>query len=89
MYENKKGFFCDNEECTFTLWKENRFFSEKKKRITRSVAAALLKEGRIFLHGLYSKKTGRTYDADVVMEDTRDKYVNFRLEFPEKKGRRK
>ena len=89
VYENKKGFFCDNRECTFTLWKENRFFSEKKKRITRSVAAALLKEGRIFLHGLYSKKTGRTYDADVVMEDTRDKYVNFRLEFPEKKGRRK
>ena len=89
VYENKKGFSCDNRECTFTLWKENRFFSEKKKRITRPVAAALLKEGRIFLSGLYSKKTGRTYDADVVMEDTGDKYVNFRLEFPEKKGRRK
>lgn len=89
VYENKKGFSCDNRECTFMLWKENRFFSSKKKSITKAVAAALLKEGRIFISGLYSEKTGRTYDADVVMEDTGDKYVNFRLEFPEKKGRRK
>ena len=89
VYENKKGFSCDNRECTFTLWKENRFFSSKKKSITKAVAAALLKEGRVFISGLYSEKTGRTYDADVVMEDTGDKYVNFRLEFPEKKGRRK
>lgn len=89
VYENKKGFSCDNRECTFMLWKENRFFSSKKKSITKAVAAALLKEGRVFISGLYSEKTGRTYNADVVMEDTGDKYVNFRLEFPEKKGRRK
>lgn len=89
VYENKKGFSCDNRECTFTLWKENRFFFSKKKSITKAVAAALLKEGRVFISGLYSEKTGRTYDADVVMEDTGDEYVNFRLEFPEKKGRRK
>lgn len=89
VYEGKKGFFCDNRECFFALWKDNRFFSSKKKSITKSVAAALLKEGRISMSGLYSEKTGKTYDAEVILDDTGGKYVNFKLEFPVKKGRRK
>ena len=89
VYEGKKGFFCENRECSFALWKDNRFFSSKKKSITKSVAAALLKEGRISMSGLYSEKTGKTYDAEVILDDTGGKYVNFKLEFPVKKGRRK
>ena len=42
VFEGKKGFFCGNRECSFALWKDNRFFSSKKKSITKSVAAALL-----------------------------------------------
>lgn len=89
VYEGKKGFFCENRDCAFALWKDNKFFSSKKKNITKSVAAALLKEGRISMSGLYSEKTGKTYDAVVLLDDTGGKYVNFKLEFPAKKGRRK
>lgn len=89
VYEGKKGFFCDNRDCAFALWKDNRFFSSKKKSITKSVAAAFLKEGRVSVSGLYSEKTGNTYDAVVLLDDTGGKYVNFRLEFPAKKGRGK
>ena len=89
VYEGKKGFFCDNRDCSFALWKDNKFFSGKKKSITKPVAAALLKEGRVSMSGLYSEKTGKTYDAVVVLDDTGGKYVNFRLEFPAKKGRGK
>ncbi len=89
VYEGKKGFFCDNRDCAFALWKDNKFFSGKKKSITKSVAAALLKEGRVSMSGLYSEKTGKTYDAVVLLDDTGGKYVNFKLEFPAKKGRRK
>ena len=89
VYEGKKGFFCDNRDCAFALWKDNKFFSGKKKSITKSVAAALLKEGRVSMSGLYSEKTGKTYDAMVLLDDTGGKYVNFKLEFPAKKGRRK
>lgn len=45
--------------------------------------------GCISISGLYSEKTGKTYDAVVVLDDTGDKYVNFKLEFPAAKGRRK
>ena len=89
VYEGQKGFFCENRDCAFALWKDNRFFSSKKKSITKTVAAALLKESRISMSGLYSEKTGRTYDAVVVLDDTGGKYVNFKLEFPQKKGGRK
>lgn len=84
VYEGKKGFFCENKSCSFALWKDNRFFKQKKKSITKTIAAALLKEGRVSMSGLYSEKTGKTYDAIVVLDDTGDKYVNFKLEFKQR-----
>ena len=60
-----------------------------KETITKTVAAALLKEGRVSMSGLFSEKTGKTYDAVVVLDDTGEKYVNFKLEFPQQRGRKK
>lgn len=81
--ESKKGFFCERNDCHFGLWRDNRFFSAKKVTVNKKVAAALLKDGRIRLTGLYSEKTGKTYDATVVMEDT-GQCVNFKLDFTDK-----
>ena len=78
--ESKKGFFCSGRDCKFALWRDNKFFTSKKKEITKPIAAALLTEGRVFIKGLYSEKTGKTYDATVVLEDT-VQYANFKLDF--------
>jgi len=78
--ESKKGFFCENDGCRFGLWKDNRFFAAKKKTLTKSIAAALLKDGRVRLTGCYSEKAEKAYDATVILEDTGE-HVNFRLEF--------
>ena len=67
--ESPKGFFCENRDCSFVLWKNSRFFAAKKKALTKSLAAALLKNGRAPLKGCYSEKTGKTYDAVVLLED--------------------
>lgn len=67
--ESQKGFFCENRSCAFVLWKNSRFFAAKKKTLTKSLAAALLKNGRVPLKGCYSEKTGKTYDAVVLLED--------------------
>ena len=88
VMERKKGYFCESRDCGFALWKDNRFFTAKKKKLTKAVVSALLKEGRVSMSGLYSEKTGRTYDAVIVLDDTGGKYVNFKLEFPVKKGRK-
>jgi DNA topoisomerase-3 len=83
--ERGKGFFCDDRSCGFALWKDNKFFSWKKKELTRTVATALLKDGQVKMKGLHSEKTGKTYDAVIVMDDTGGKYVNFKLEFENKR----
>lgn len=67
--ESPKGFFCENRACSFVLWKNSRFFTAKKKVLTKSLAATLLKNGRAPLKGCYSEKTGKTYDASVLLED--------------------
>ena len=82
--DGKKGFFCAASRCGFALWRDNKFFAAKKKEIDKKTAAALLKEGRVFLSGLYSERTGKTYDAAILMEDT-GKYVNFKLDFEGRK----
>ena len=78
--ESPKGFFCENRACGFALWKNSKFFSAKKKQLTKSVAAALLKDGRVKLTGCWSEKTGKTYDATVILNDDGEK-VNFSLQF--------
>lgn len=87
VIENRKGFCCGNKDCGFALWKENKFFTMKKKTLTKEIAMKLLKEGRVKLTGCYSEKTGKTYDAIVILDDNGGKYVNFKIEFPTKKGR--
>ena len=83
--ESKKGFFCQSETCRFAIWKDSKWWSAKKKQPTKAVVAALLKDGRARLTGCYSEKTGKTYDADVLLEDTGE-YVNFKLDFGQRKG---
>lgn len=78
--EGKKNYYCSNRDCTFTMWKNDRFFEERKVTFTPKIAAALLKSGKANVKGLYSPKTGKTYDGTVVLADTGGKYVNYRIE---------
>ena len=80
VIESKKGFFCENRECRFVLWKDSKFFTAKKKALTKATAAALLKKGRVKLTGCFSEKTGKTYDATAVLEDNGAK-TNYKLVF--------
>ena len=78
--ESRKGFFCENHDCHFALWRDNKFFKMKHMTLTKAQAAELLKSGRVFVKGLYSEKTGKLYDAWVVLDDNGE-FVRYRLEF--------
>ena len=80
VYEGRKNYYCHNKECSFTMWKNDRFFEERKTTFTPKLAAALLKSGKAKVKGLYSPKTGKTYDGTVLLADTGGKYVNYRIE---------
>lgn len=79
--ELPKSFSCENRDCGFVIWKDSRFFTAKKKKPTRAFVTELLASGRAKLTGCYSERTGSTYDAVVVLDDTGGKYVNFKMEF--------
>ena len=81
VYEGKKNYYCGNRTCQFVMWKNDRFFEERKKAFTPKIAAALLKHGKVKIKGLFSPKTGKTYDGTVLLADTGGKYVNFRMEW--------
>ena len=83
--ELQKGFFCQTESCKFAIWKNNKWWEMKRNQPTKAIVTALLKEGRAHVSGLYSEKTGKTYDATVVLVDD-GKYVGFKLEFDRQKG---
>ena len=78
--ESRKGFFCENHDCHFALWRDNKFFKMKHMTLTKAQASELLKSGRVFVKGLYSEKTGKLYDAWVVLDDNGE-FIRYRVEF--------
>ena len=84
VYEGKKNYYCSNKECSFAMWKNDRFFEERKVTFSPKIAAALLTDGKASVKKLYSPKTGKTYAGSVVLADTGGKYVNYRVELSKK-----
>lgn len=67
--ESKNGYFCERRSCKFGLWRDNRFLAAKKISLTKKMASSLLTQGRAYASGIYSEKTGKTYDAFIMLED--------------------
>ena len=80
VVEREKGWFCENRECRFVLWKDNAFFKRLGKRLDAHVADKLLRDGRIRLKDCKSAK-GKTYNATVLLSCEADGRSKFSLEF--------
>ena len=79
--EREKGFFCASRECRFVIWKDNAFFARLGKHPTRQVVDKLLRDGRARLKDCKSQRTGKTYNASVLMTTEADGRAKFSLEF--------
>jgi len=75
IFEGKKNSYCSNKECGFSLFKKDRFFTDKRKKLTKEMVKVSLSKGGVTVKGLCSKKTGKTYNAYISIEDT-GKYIN-------------
>ena len=80
VVEREKGWFCENRECRFVLWKDNAFFKRLGKRMDAHVADKLLRDGRVRLKDCKSAK-GKTYNATVLLSTEADGRSKFSLEF--------
>ena len=81
VYVGKGNYYCSNKECSFCMWEDNKFFSSKKKKLTKKIAVELLDKGWCRVTGLYTPKRPQLYDAVIRLDDTGGKYVSFKMEF--------
>ena len=88
VYEGKMNFYCSNRECDFALWKRNRYFDTVGADLDERAAREFLANGRCRYEGLVSKRNGKTYTADIVMDVPEKGYVRFTMEFPQKEGKK-
>lgn len=84
VVERQKGYSCENRQCNFVLWKQNRFFEALGKKMTKQIAIKLLSDGNVALKGCKSKKTGKSYDTTVVMTVDETQRAVFTLDFEKK-----
>ena len=84
VYEGKSNFYCSNHDCNFKLWKESNWLSGMGKKLTKKMAQDLLEVGRIHVSGLFSRKTGKFFDADFVLNNSGDR-SEIKLDFSNSK----
>ena len=89
VVERQKGWFCSNDICRFALWKDNAYFNSLNKKLTDSMAEKLIREGRLRLKNLKSKKSGKNFDATVVLQTQDDGKAFFSLEFDQNSKKEK
>jgi len=80
VVEREKGWFCENRECRFALWKDNAYFKRLGKHLDGRMVDKLLRDGRVRLKDCRSAK-GKTYNATVLLSAEADGHSKFSLEF--------
>ena len=80
VVEREKGWFCENRECRFALWKDNAYFKRLGKHLDARMVDKLLRDGRVRLKDCKSAK-GKTYNATVLLAAESDGHSKFSLEF--------
>ena len=80
VVEREKGWFCENRECRFALWKDSAYFKRLGKHLDGRVVDKLLRDGRVRLKDCKSAK-GKTYNATVLLSAESDGRSKFSLEF--------
>ena len=80
VVEREKGWFCENRECRFALWKDNAYFKRLGKHLDARMVDKLLRDGRVRLKDCKSPK-GKTYNDTVLLAAESDGHSKFSLEF--------
>ena len=68
----------DDPKCSFSIWKNDKFFSVRGKTVSKDLAGKLLKGGKVLVKGFKKKDGSGSYDAYVSLQDT-GMYVNFHI----------
>lgn len=88
VIEGTKGYGCSNWKngCKYVIWKNDRFLAALKKKPTKTMVKALLKNGVATVKGLTSKK-GNKFNANLRYEKNLDNELfSWKMDFNNKKS---
>ena len=77
----QKGWFCTNKSCRFAIWRDNNYFKKLGKKMTPQLAEQLIRKGFAPLKNCRSERTGKTYNATVVVSPGENGEAVFSLQF--------
>lgn len=80
VVERPKSWSCSGRDCSFVLWKNNRYFEAIGKHLSESVARKLLKNGSIRMKDCYSRRLDKNFDATIFMAIDENGRVQFQME---------
>jgi DNA topoisomerase-3 len=81
VFEGDKTFYCSDRNCSFVLWKQNRYLEKLRTSLNAGMVRDFLAEGKTRSARLYSANKGRYFQADLLME-WKDGRPSYSLEFP-------
>lgn len=87
VIEGQKGYGCSNWKngCKFVIWKNDKFLAALKKKPTKTMVKALLKNGIVHVKGL-TGKNGKKFDAFLRYEkNPENDYFSWKMEFAKQK----
>lgn len=83
IIEGKRGYGCSNWKsgCKYVVWKDDKFFTNMNKKLTKTMVRTLLKDKRVHVTGL-TGKSGNKFDAFLSYEKQENSEVySWKLEF--------
>lgn len=75
-----KAYSCVDRDCGFAIWKDDKYFQSIGAELTSEIAGRLLKDGKAYLKGLVSRKSGKKFDA-TVSADFSGRYPKYKMDF--------
>ncbi len=83
VIDGYKAFNCSNRKqgCTFAIWKNDKYLASMRKKPTKTMVKKLLKDKKVFVKGLTSKK-GKKFNAYLSYEKNKENdYYSWNMEF--------
>ncbi|MEK4300743.1 DNA topoisomerase [Oceanobacillus sp. FSL W8-0428] len=83
VIDGYKAFNCSNwkKGCSFAIWKNDKYLASMRKKPTKTMVKKLLKEKKVFVKGLTSKK-GKKFNAYLSYEKNKENdYYSWKMEF--------
>lgn len=84
ILENSKSFYCSAyqdtaEKCSFTLWKDNKYLTEKGIKLNKKNYMDLLAGKKILIKNIKNNNGKGAYNAYLYIEDTGNR-VNYKMD---------